>query len=194
MKRSYDIAFHLYDYDSIVLYYIQKSSIKDELKDYYYSRDTISLEESTLNYDYESDTIYCPILIENIPVDNSVTLTCCFNAINKDYIKTNYPGLCPICRREMTIMYVIIYDAYNMTIGNMTICNRYYIKIGVKLEWSMYMLTQKINEKLKVYHMISKMDIMINRNKPLKRLYDFVSKEITLYDYNIRNSTVIQIR
>ena len=192
MKRSFDNAFKNNDDDdddddNIVLISIPKR-VKDAWQYYAYSEYTKSLEESTLNYNKENDTIYCPILLEDIPVDQSITLTCCWNAIHRDYIKLINHECCLLCRNNVTIYYIIVqlYPYWSDQRGEYT------FKVGFHPQWPLYKLIDKIEKRLE-YWCFKVTKLYINCLGDKYRLYkcNALKDEKTCHEYNIRNTTRI---
>lgn len=195
MKRSFDKAFNDKndnnddDDDNIIKIRLPKR-YKEAWEDFSYSQYTKSLEESTLNYNKETDTIYCPILLDDVPVDQSTTLTCCWNAIHNDCIDMIKKESCIWCRKQVTFKYIIVMQRsyYRDT--------KYTFKLGFHPKWTLTKILKEIHERLSRYLgdcSISKLWIFhpCHSNERIYYIRDEKVNDKQCYEYNIRNTTRI---
>lgn len=96
------------------------------------------------NYNEKDDTVSCAISLENIPFDQSIIATCCWNAINKSDFNIIYNSkkCCPLCRGKLLKHYIHIridtndnYHSKNLPITDNSIL--YYNVLGIRRKQSL---------------------------------------------------------
>lgn len=93
--------------DSIVLVDMSQGAPR-EAHSQYHIAETLSLQDHVRNYDVNTDCVTCPVTLEDVPVDDAIIATCCWQGYHGDTFLKLVGMPCPLCRGTLTQSYITI--------------------------------------------------------------------------------------